>query len=347
VLVIAASSLLRAEVHFLTPEAGAQVFGRMPLEVATATANVDRVEFYVDGTLAGVARVAPYRMMFDFGESPASHRVVARVFSDQYRREESAEVLTAALTASESLDVDLVEVPFRAVTRKPRLEKSDISIRENGLTHEVREVLTTRGSTSFYFVIDRSLSMRKGKLTRALAAVDQALSRLRPADDASIILFNHRVESARTISRGEVAARYRDVTPSGGTSMRDAVASIQPQRRSIAIVISDGADRNSSMTTAAALQKVAQSKLTVYSLLLGGGSGADFLGAAADRTGGTAVSSSAERVAADLGRIMDDINSRYVAVYQSRGTTRGWREIQLIPRSGIQIATSRRGYYAE
>src|SRR5688572_6873760 len=225
VLVIAASSLLRAEVRFLTPEAGAQVFGRMPLEVATTTANVDRVEFYVDGTLAGVARVAPYRMMFDFRESPASHRIVARVFADQYRREESAEVLTAALTASESLDVDLVEVPFRAVTRKPRLEKSDISIRENGLTHEVREVLTTRGSTSFYFVIDRSLSMRQGKLTRALGAIDQALSRLRPADDASIILFNHRVEPARTISRGEVATRYRDVTPSGGTSMRDAVAS--------------------------------------------------------------------------------------------------------------------------
>ena len=336
---------LRADVRFVTPQQGAQVYGAALIEIATTTPNVDRVEFFVDGTLAGVTRTAPFRIIYDFGDSTSSHRIAAHLYSDRYRSKETAEILTAALTAGETIDVDLVEVPFRAVTRTVRLGKSDITVRENGVEQTVRELLTARGATTFYFVIDRSASMRRGKVEKAIRAVERALTRLRPGDDAKLIYFNHRVEAQRTVVAGE---KLRAVTPSGGTSLRDALASIQPARRTIAIVISDGADRNSSSGTAAALQRVARSKLTVYSLVLGGGSGAEFLETAARRTGGTSARSTAETLSRDLESIMNDINSRYTLVYQSRGTSKGWREIQLTPRrSGIQIAQARRGYFAE
>jgi hypothetical protein len=74
--------------------------------------------------------------------------------------------------------------------------------------------------------------MSRGKLPKALAAVERGLTRLRPEDDASLILFNHRVEAARKLERSEkVTTRFRSVKPSGGTSLRDALASIQPARR--------------------------------------------------------------------------------------------------------------------
>jgi hypothetical protein len=134
------ASTLSADVRFLTPQDGSQVYGPAWIEVATTTANVDRVEFYVDGNLAGVARAAPYRISHDFGDSTASRRIAAHVYSNRFTSRETAEIVTAALTATESIDVDLVEVPFRAVTRKARLSRNDISIRENGVPQEIRDV---------------------------------------------------------------------------------------------------------------------------------------------------------------------------------------------------------------
>lgn len=347
--VLLAAASLRGDIRFLAPQQGSQVFGPSLIEIATSTPDVNRVEFYVDGVLAGVARQEPYRITHDFGDSPTSRTIAAHVYSDQYRTRENAEILTAALTASESVDVDLVEVPFRAHTDKPLIHPADLSVRENGIEQRVLELRSNRGPTSFYFVMDRSLSMGSGKLKRALAAVDLTRAQLRPDDDATVIFFNHRVESPRKVSQSDkVVETYRHTLPSGGTSLRDALASIRPQRRSIAIVISDGADRNSSLDAAAALQRVAGGKLSVYSLLLGGGAGAEFLREAGRRTGGTSLRSSPESMHRDIQSILADINSRYTAVYQSRGTRKGWRGIQLVPRrSDIQIAMVRPGYYAE
>jgi hypothetical protein len=348
-LALLAAVPVQAAVRFVTPQPGSQVYGPTLIEVETTAKNVDRVEFHIDGKLAAVVRVAPFRYVHDFGESLQGHRITAQVYADGYRTHENAEIATASLSAGEIVDVDLVEVPFRAQTRKGRLHKSDIVVRENGVEQNVLELLSSRGPTTFYFVIDRSLSMRQGKLPRALTAVQRAGKQLRSEDDASVILFNHRVDAPVSIQATEnLATRFRGVIPSGGTSLRDALASIQPERRTVAIVISDGADRNSTLDTARALQRVARSKMTVYSLLLGSGAGAEFVEAAAQRSGGTTLRSSAGNLARDLERILADINSRYTAVYQSHGTSKGWREIQLTARApGIQVAQARRGYYAE
>ena len=348
-LLVATAAPLSADVRFVSPEQGSQVYGPAVIEIATITPAVDRVEFYVDGTLAGVARSAPYRIAWDFGDSLAARKITAHLYSDKYRTRESAEILTSALTASESVDIDLVEVPFRARTSKARLNTADIAIRENGVEQKILELQSSRGATSFYFVVDRSLSMGDGKLQKALAAVDRARTQLRSEDEASVIFFNHRVDAPRKLTSEEKAtAKFRSVVPSGGTSLRDALASIHPTRRTIAIVISDGADRNSTLDIAGALQRVARSKLSVYSLLLGGGGGSEFLEAAASRTGATAKRTTSNSLERDMTAILSDINSRYTVVYQSHGTGKGWREIQLLPRqSGIQVAMARRGYYAE
>ena len=50
----------------------------------------------------------------------------------------------------------------------------------------------------------------------------------------------------------------------------------------------------------------------------------------------------------ELHRMIVDINSHYLLVYQSHGNRSGWRSIAIRPRRrNIEIVNARRGYFAE
>lgn len=330
---------------FVQPPPGAQVIGPSYIEVKTDAANVDRVEFRVDGTLAGVARKAPWRIAHDFGTSADAHTIEAKLFSNGYRNVQTATMTTVPLTA-DSVVVDLVEVLLRVRASKPVTE-SDLRIRENGIEQTIREVKPERGAAHFVFVVDRSLSMGNGKLTSVLHAIDTNLGMLRPDDTASIVLFNHSVMKARPIARGEhVADLFGDVTPSGGTSLRDALASIRSDDRTYAIVITDGGDRNSALSDEQALRRISNTRTLIDAIILG--SRSSFLDRAARNTGGVVAKASPGTMNTALHDAIADINSRYLAVYQSHGTPRGWRTIDVTARSrGITIVAARKGYFAE
>lgn len=329
------SVLLAAAITFLAPQPGAQAIGPQPIEITTTVANVDRVELYVDGALAGVARKPPYRIAHDFGTSLAAHEVEAKVYSDGYRTTTTAKVLTAALAASETMNVDLVEVPMRV--RAPHvLTPADLRLTENGIEQTIRDVHADRGAARFIFIIDRSLSMGGGKLEAALRAVDAESSLLRPGDRKEIVLFNHNV------TKGPIA---EPIVPSGGTSLRDAVASVVTPDRTYAIVITDGGDRNSMLSEEEALRRISNTKMIVDAIVLGSGSG--FLEKAARNTGGTVANASASMLRDALHRMLVDINSRYTLVYQSHGNPSGWRTIAITPRRrGIEVLNARKGYFA-
>jgi hypothetical protein len=180
--------------------------------------------------------------------------------------------------------------------------------------------------------------MGGGKLDAALRAIESELRQLRPGDTSSLVLFNHHV--ARPQPVGATA-----ITPSGGTSLRDALASVASKQRTYAIVITDGGDRNSALSEEAALQKISGTKTIVNALVLGD-THAKFLDRAAENTGGRVVWASKETVARELRRVLEDINSRYLLVYQSRGTKRGWRTID-VRSSRVEVAGARKGYFAE
>jgi len=116
-------SLLLALVTFVSPAAGSQAIGPTPLEITTTISNVDRVEFYVDDKLAGVARKSPYRITHDFGTSLDAHNVSAKVFSDGYKNVETAHIATAAFSAGETISVDLVEVHGLGLGRRVDLDR--------------------------------------------------------------------------------------------------------------------------------------------------------------------------------------------------------------------------------
>ena len=341
-----ASLALLGAVTFVNPQEGSQAVGGQWIEVKTDRANVDRVEFSIDGVLAGVARTAPWRIAHDFGTSLDSHKITAKVFSNGYRTTETATIHTASLTAGEVMNVDLVEVPMRV--RAPFVVKAaDLALKENGVTQEVRDVRAERGPAHFFFVVDRSLSMGDGKLAAALEAIDKELVLLRPGDTASVVLFNHNVSRARAIAKGEqVASLFRDVEPSGGTSLYDALASIVTRDRTYAFVITDGGDRDSVLSAEEALRRVSNTRTVVEAIVLGSHTG--FLQDAAKNTGGEVVRASAATLDGALRDLINDINSRYLLIYQSHGTKRGWRTINITPRKReVAVLKARKGYYAE
>ena len=336
IAVLLAASASAANVTFVAPLEGAQVIGPSLIEVTTDAANVSRVEFYVDGSLVGVARTAPYRIAFDFGEKMTSRDVAARVLFDNYRQSANARVVTAALTAGESINVDLVELPLR-VRSDRTLRATDISVRENDTLQSIRDIKPVRGAAHFAFIVDRSSSMSEGKLEAAMKAVREARSHLRKDDTYSLTLFNHNV-SSRSID---------NVTASGGTSLRDAVvAALSDNKRNYAIVITDGGDRNSILSDEEALRRISGTRTIVSAVVLG--RAGSFLQKATTNTGGALINGSRQSVAADVVRIIADINSRYTVVYQSHGNAAGWRRITVTSRkSDVAVLASRKGYFAE
>jgi hypothetical protein len=333
-----------AATTFVTPQEGGQVFGPTLLEVATDATDVARVDFSVDGSLAGAARTAPYRIVYDFGDAMRTHTITARVWTAGFQTFEEASVTTAALTANDTLNVDLVEVPVR-IHAKRAVTVADLVVRENGIVQNIRDVVRERPPAHFAFVVDRSTSMEGGRLEAALAAVRSALAQLRPGDRATLVTFNHHVAAAQPIS--PAGSEWPELVPSGGTSLRDALASVLSKERTYAFVITDGGDRNSVLAEEDALQKISGTKSVVHAIVLGS-SHTKFLDRAAANTGGSVVTASAGRVGAALSELLADVNSRYTVVYQSTAHTRGWRTIDLRARHrGVDVRSARKGYFAE
>jgi hypothetical protein len=339
-------ALALAVLTFVSPQAGSQAVGVIPIEVTTTATAIDRVEFYVDGALVGVARRPPYRIAHDFGTSLAGHEVMAKVFSNHYRTVDTARIETAALTAGETLNVDLVEVPMRVRSSRP-LRANDLRLKENGIDQSIREVRSDRGPARFVFIVDRSLSMGDGKLDAALRAIDEESKLLRPDDRIEVLLFNHNVMKPRPIARGErVEEIFGGVPASGGTSLRDAVSSVPSHDRTYAIVVTDGGDRNSQISDEEALRKISGTKLILHAIILGDSS--RFLERAARNTGGAIARADSASVQRELHRTILDINSRYTVVYQSHGNGPGWRSISIAPRRrDMEILNARKGYFAE
>ena len=333
---LAASAAAQARVTFVSPLDGSQAIGPQAIEVTTDAPTVDRVDFSVDGVLAGVARKPPYRIAYDFGTSLDARTIAAKVWSNGFRTSESASVKTASFTANDTLDVDIVEVALR-VSSSRTIRPSDLRVKENGVAQTVRDVKPERPPAHFAFVVDRSLSMGNGKLEAALHAVREAQKQLRPGDSASLVLFNHHVAKPRTVA-GPI-----DVTPSGGTSLRDALASVASKQRTYAIVITDGGDRNSVLSDEDALRKISGTKTSVNAIVLGEAH-AKFLDRAAANTGGSVTAANRDNVDRKVRDVLADINSRYLLVYQSQGTKRGWRTIDI--QSRHEISGARKGYFA-
>jgi hypothetical protein len=189
--------------------------------------------------------------------------------------------------------------------------------------------------------------MAEGKLAAALKAIDAALLLLRASDTAQIIFFNHNFGQLEELPRGARASElFADVQASGGTSLRDAVVSTIRDERTITIVITDGADRNSEISDEAALRRISGTNSAFFALVFDRAS--SFLETASQNTGGDIRTVSAASVRDEMRELLGDINNRYLLTYQSSGKKKGWRAVRIAgTRYGLTVVKALKGYFAE
>ena len=344
-LVLGFAMTTHAAIEFVQPGNGAQVFGPTTIEVSTDRVRVDRVDFYIDQILVGVARSSPFRITHDFGATLQSHELRATVSYDSYQQHESVALRTSALPDSANLDVDFVEIPLRLRSSR-RVEAADLLVTENHVAQVIRDLHAERAPARFVFVVDHSLSMGGGRLSAALEAIDRGRAFLRSGDQIELVTFNHHVSRPVPLPpSGNLKTVLADVTASGGTSLRDAVVSTASNARTYTIVITDGTDRDSTISDEEALRRVSGTHGVIEALTFG--RSGKFLNDATANTGGRAVRTALRTIDADLRHLIEDINSRYTLAYQSQGTASGWRSIAITARrGGIAIASARKGYFA-
>lgn len=338
--IVAMTGLLALPLHAATlvrPAATEPLNGRVTIEVE-APRDSARVDVLIDDRLVGTMTEAPWVLDVDTGFSAAERALRVVVWAADMRSREILDHRAPSLTVGASIDVDLVEVPLRVSGRGP-FEPADFIVTENGRRQNVSAVHPARPDSHFVFVVDRSLSMRDGRLTSTLDGVSAFAAALREHDSAEVILFNHTVSAPVPMESPDLAT----VTPSGGTALFDALASIDPERRTIVVVISDSEDRHSVADDDTVRELMQGRAVQFFAVSLSRGNATGLFDDLAQTTGGLSVRT--PDPAEGLRRVREFLDERVVLVYQSGTEGDGWRSIEVRPaRRGLRISGAREGY---
>jgi Ca-activated chloride channel family protein len=373
---LAAEPVPAIRCEFLLPEEGAIVSGPTKLK-AFAASNTEapllRVEFYVDGRLAGSDSKPPFEWLFDFGASGAQHLLMAKAI-DSTGRAQHAYRRTRGVTLHVKQQVLLVELDLtvsdRAGRRLAGLVGEDLEVRENGRPQEIESFAVEPRPLRIVLVLDSSASMKR-KLWRAQEAAIQLLTRLGPTDQAAVIEFDDRVRLAAPLGADPSGwtRAVRAVRADGKTHLFDAlIAGIEALsgaaagRRAL-ILLTDGRDEGSVQTFSAAVEAARRGEVAAYVVGLRE-SGADLDGAAeppfiareeylmrwlAGATGGAAYfPDHVGQLEGIYQEILEELRSQYRLAYYSSNPQRDgkWRKVEIRAKRPELVVRARPGYFA-
>jgi Ca-activated chloride channel homolog len=170
-----------------------------------------------------------------------------------------------------------VLIPFTAVDKQDRLisglSVEHVRVLADGKEQHINFLSAEDGPTSVVFVIDISGSMKK-----PVADVQEAMRRMLHAaadgDEFAVIEFSDRPRLTVdfTSSESRVEERITEISPTGRTSLTDAVVLAfreirrGHQPRKAVIVISDGYDNHSRYREADAMRMAAETDARVYGI---------------------------------------------------------------------------------
>jgi Ca-activated chloride channel homolog len=271
-------------------------------------------------------------------------------------------VRTKDVGYTERAQVDAVLVPV-IVTDRGRfvrgLQKADFEVLEDGIPQQVVAFATEDSPLDLVLAIDVSGSMENA-LDDVKNAVRQLLSKLRPADAATLIGFN---DTTFLVAERERDQRAREnavglLTAWGGTALYDAtvravdLVSRSPGRKGV-VLFSDGDDRHSLTPPDAAAARVQSGNAMLYSIGFGAGASVPALSARlqqyAQSTGGRAFyPRHTQELGAVFGDVIAELSNQYVLSYVSTNdrTDGAWRSIRVRVRNGKYNVRARRGYQA-
>lgn len=265
-----------------------------------------------------------------------------------------------------SVNSDLVVLNVTATDGKGGyvhgLKREDFKVLEDGREQQITNFSEEETPFAAALLLDISGSM-EGRITLARSAAIRFLDGLRENDVAAVYSFHSKVERVQDFS-GD-----RDLTPrafalhaKGMTVLNDAIVeaardlSTRPEKRHAILVLSDGADTLSHVTSEKALAAANAANATIYTVDLGDRNGLDTTdnmmasGALKNfsiKTGGRYIPTpGGEALRQAFAEIVEELSNQYTVGYKPSNRTRDgrWRTIDVqVARDGVNART-RRGY---
>jgi len=262
-------------------------------------------------------------------------------------------------------------VPITAVVRDRRdrivrdLDREDFQVRDDGQLRPIVDFRSTeRGPISVGLLVDTSGSMRGPNLERGRLVVDQLLDLLNePGDEVALFTFDKstRQETPFT-SRADVIRHAISGTDAWGlTSLYDAIADTakelanRPSRGRAVIVITDGSDTSSTLSSEEVSGRASAIDVPVYVVaVVPPGYGPDGTLAEMDEelwnlaywTGGDMRYAGApQQSAVALGYVVSELRQQYFLAIES-ATSSGWRRLDVSTRRRNLTVRARSGYFA-
>ena len=263
------------------------------------------------------------------------------------------------------------------------LTASDFELKDSGVRQDVRVVSFADVPISLLLALDMSGSVEGERLDRLAKAAREAVSALRPGDQAAVLTFTDRVHlhADWTGDRASVLARLTELKAKGWTALYDAIFSAvslreQAAGRVVLLVFSDGVDTASWLDAAAAIESARRSDMVITAVSAAARqhatSGRDarlslgldanvrrwfdtdpvlfpyaFLEVLTDHTGGQLLQVSAdEQLAPAFRRIVDEFKTRYLLTFTPKGVRAdGWHPIEVRLTRVRGTVKARRGYW--
>lgn len=243
------------------------------------------------------------------------------------------------------------------------LPKTDFEIFEDERKQEIAFFETQKTPYAAVILIDTSGSMEQ-RVTLARSAAIKFLEGIRAEDHVAIYNFDSKVTLVQDFSNlRDLIPRVFDLKASGWTALNDAIFEAanelknRPEKRRAIIVLSDGADTRSKLSTSKALNAALESNATVYTVDM---SGLDLGGTKrmqnqgvlkkfAEKTGGRFIATPGGlEMRAAFENIVKELGTQYTLGYYPLNTKKDgkWREISLkISDKNLNVRT-REGYQA-
>ncbi|HUR32641.1 MAG TPA: VWA domain-containing protein [Vicinamibacterales bacterium] len=243
------------------------------------------------------------------------------------------------------------------------LPRDEFEVFEDGAAQAITQFTSDRVPLSLGILLDASDSMYGRRIADARGAIDYFVADLLdPADEFSLLVFNHRQQMLTTWTddRTLPLPLLTPVKPWGSTAIYDAIMAALPladsrhRQRAALLVVSDGADTASDTGLRDLRAALMRTDLFVYAVgidpadrrAINAPVNAATLGQITDRSGGrTSIVHDSSEISLALEHIADELNSQYLIGYASPREPDGqYHSIRVRVRGGALKVRARNGY---
>jgi Ca-activated chloride channel family protein len=269
--------------------------------------------------------------------------------------------------------VDLVRVAAIVRDRKGRfvqdLSARDFEVVDSGQPRAITDFRSDVTGVSVALLFDVSGSM-EGQLANAREAAQHVLSWLDRRDEAAVFTFDTRLDQRTPFTEGlrKLPDAIAHVVPFGATSLHDAIAltakrvGVREGRRRAVVVLTDGADNASRLSTSDAAMAASEIDVPIYifgivqdidnptsELAVSSVERSAFAGPLPDlasATGGyTFVASTPSQRSLAARQIVNELRHQYLIAFESSGAP-GWHPLVVRAHKKDLVVRARSGYIA-